>query len=100
MARPRKYPDDDATNKARQAERQAAFRQRSSIIDRAGLEELRALLERFHVATRSAAGVGDELAAAVVMATPEATLRRLCQYFEQAALPKASDAADSPKTGT
>jgi hypothetical protein len=36
MARPRKYPMD--------AQRQAAFRERSVIVDRAGLEELRALL--------------------------------------------------------
>jgi hypothetical protein len=68
MPRPRKYPDAAA--------RQAAFRARSEIVDRAGLEELRALLERLQVATRAAAAAGDATARAVNGATAEGTLRQ------------------------
>ena len=74
MARPRKYQTD--------AERQAAFRQRSSIVDRAGLEELRTLLERFQTASRAAARGGDDLAQSLCGGTAETTLRRLCEHWE------------------
>ncbi len=75
MARPRQY--------ATAAERQAAFRQRSLVVERAGLEELRALLERLQVAARTAASGGDALARSLVGGTPETLLRRLCEHWEQ-----------------
>ena len=74
MARPRKYQTD--------AQRQAAFRQRSLIVERAGLEELRALLERFQMAARDATQEGDDLACSLGGGTPETMLRRLCEYWE------------------
>jgi hypothetical protein len=77
MARPRKYQTD--------AERQAAFRQRSLIVDRAGLEELRLLLERFQTAGRAAAREGDDLARSLGGGTPETMLRRLCEHWESVA---------------
>jgi hypothetical protein len=77
MARPRKYTTA--------AQRQAAFRQRSMIVERAGLEELRCLLERFQVASRSAAQSGDVLAGRLGKGTPETLLRRLCEHWEQVA---------------
>jgi len=75
MARPRKYETDAA--------RQAAFRQRSAVVDRAGLEELRTLLERFQTATRAAALSGDDLARSLSGGTPETMLRRLCEHWER-----------------
>lgn len=75
MARPRQYATD--------AQRQAAFRQRSLVVERAGLEELRALLERLQVAARSAAQGGDVLASSLCGGTPETLLRRLCEHWEQ-----------------
>jgi hypothetical protein len=77
MARPRKYPTEAA--------RQAAFRQRSIVVDRAGLEELRALLERFQMASRTAARSGDELARSLGAGTVETMLRRLCEHWESVA---------------
>jgi hypothetical protein len=74
MARPRKYQTD--------AQRQAAFRERSLIVDRAGLEELRTLLERFQASGRAAAREGDELARSLGGGTPETMLRRLCEHWE------------------
>jgi hypothetical protein len=79
MARPRKYETDAA--------RQAAFRQRSLVVDRAGLEELRALLERFYLATRAAAHQGDVLARSISDGTAETMLRRLCEHWESVAQP-------------
>jgi hypothetical protein len=75
MARPRQYATD--------AERQAAFRQRSLVVERAGLEELRTLWERVQVAARTAASRGDALARSVAGGTPETLLRRLCEHWEQ-----------------
>jgi len=77
MARPRKYPTEAA--------RQAAFRQRSAVVDRAGLEELRALLERLQTANRAAARSGDELARSLGAGTVETMLRRLCEHWESIA---------------
>ena len=77
MARPRKYPTEAA--------RQAAFRQRSAVVDRAGLEELRALLERLQMANRAAARSGDELARSLGAGTVETMLRRLCEHWESVA---------------
>ena len=74
MSRPRKYETD--------AQRQAAFRQRSAVVDRAGLEELRALLERCQTASRAAALRGDALARSLGGGTAETTLRRLCEHWE------------------
>ena len=74
MARPRKYQTD--------AQRQAAFRQRSWIVERAALEELRLLLERFQTAGRAAAREGDDLARSLGEGTPETMLRRLCEHWE------------------
>jgi hypothetical protein len=88
MARPRTYQTD--------AQRQAAFRQRSAIVERAGLEELRALLERFHTATRAAARSGDSLARSISDGTVETTLRRLCEHWESVGQPPAGD----PPTGS
>ena len=87
MARPRKYQTD--------AQRQAAFRQRSLVVDRAGLEELRTLLERFYLATRAAAHHGDVLARSISDGTPETMLRRLCEHWESVAHPP----KDGPQTG-
>lgn len=75
MARPRQY--------ATAAQRQAAFRERSLVVERAGLEELRALLERLHLAARTAASQGDALARSLGGGTPETLLRRLCEHWEQ-----------------
>ena len=88
MARPRTYQTD--------AQRQAAFRQRSAIVERAGLEELRALLERFHTATRAAARSGDNLARSISDGTVETTLRRLCEHWESVA----HTPEERPQTGT
>lgn len=89
MARPRKYQTD--------AQRQAAFRQRSAVVDRAGLDELRTLLERFHTATRAAARRGDVVAHSLGGGTPETMLRRLCEYWESVA-PPASQRKETPPT--
>jgi len=75
MARSRQYATD--------AQRQAAFRQRSVVVERAGLEELRLLLERLQIAARTAASGGDALARSLVGGTPETLLRRLCEHWEQ-----------------
>ena len=90
MARPRKYSTD--------AERQAAFRARSEIVDRAGLDELRTLLERFQTCARAAARAGDPVAVDVQGATAETTLRRLCERWEAAAVPKPQETANGPET--
>ena len=90
MARPRKYQTD--------AQRQAAFRQRSVVVDRAGLEELRTLLERFHVAARAAALEGDALARSLGGGTPETMLLRLCEHWESLAFPaKAAQTRSEPR---
>jgi hypothetical protein len=52
-------------------------------VDRAGLEELRVLLERFQTATRAAALSGDDLARSLSGGTPETMLRRLCEHWER-----------------
>ena len=80
MSRPRKYATD--------AQRQAAFRQRSAVVDRAGLEELRTLLDRFQTARGAAARSGDALAHSLGGGTVETTLRRLCQPWETLAQPE------------
>ncbi len=86
MARPRKYQTD--------AQRQAAFRERSLMVDRAGLEELRTLLERLQVSGRAAAHAGDDLARSLGGGTPETMLRRLCEHWESVV-----PATGGPRTG-
>ena len=82
MSRPRKYETD--------AQRQAAFGQRSAVVDRAGLEELRALLERCQTASRAAALRGDALARSLGGGTAETKLRRLCEHWEAVAQAEAT----------
>jgi hypothetical protein len=82
MSRPRKYETD--------AQRQAAFRQRSAVVDRVGLEELRTLLERFQTARYAAARSGDPLAHSLGGGTVETTLRRLCEHWESLAQTEAA----------
>jgi len=82
MSRPRKYATD--------AQRQAAFRQRSAVVDRAGLEELRALLERCQTSSRAAARGGDDLARSISGGTAETMLRRLCEHWEAVAQAEAT----------
>jgi hypothetical protein len=82
MSRPRKYETD--------AQRQAAFRQRSAVVDRAGLEELRTLLDRFQTARCAAARSGDLLAHSLGGGTVETTLRRLCEHWESLAQTEAA----------
>ena len=99
MARPRQYPDDDATNKARQAARQAAFRQRSVLWTGPAW---RSCAPCWSGSTRQPGQLRQRVTnwrPAVRDGTPEATLRRLCEHWEPNAGKDTPHATDGQETG-
>ncbi len=78
MARPRKFEDDAARQKAHRARRKSEVVE----IDRAALNALTARLERLHAAVADAAAQGDELALEARAGSVDTMLDNLVKAFE------------------